>query len=711
VKVVGRRERRLAAGQNFIQPRSSFVQRSVPRSLHPPLRGRCFNCFASSHRAAACRSIVRCFHCRLPGHRFRVCPRRATAPARPQRVLVWRPVSKGPSVSPVPLSPCRAMEVVPLSDGPSAVEKAMKRTRRGQRKRKNGADAGGASGLRSVEPPVESAHNVCVLKRSGRIDRAEEGLHRALILTVVGEEGHGCALEIRDALALKFQLQAESLHLRRAAPNSFLCFFPSVEVADQIIQNGQSFFAPPFRLHVRRWSRHAFASGGGALPVLVDIELQGIPAHLWDLETAELLLGAHGLVQGLSTVSSEGVDFADMTAFSVSFWCFSLESLPDVLFLHAVEPRVNVEVGSWFPRTMVFKIAVKVIRSGDMIGADQLPPLLPDCGGDDGDRDNHRRRPPMHYHPSPSARVSALSRLGPRVSSAVAGGGPVDATSPLMVGVERMAPGSTLPSDLVVSSPVDAHSLPVLAVDEVVAPGSPDSTAQDVEWDPVDAHSLPLISDDGMMAPGALVGTVDSGPVVQLGSLVLSMAAAPSGSVIQVTEVLSGSVNVNAQFGVSVKRNIWTVEPLNRMSLFLLSKMIHGGNDASPCLKVYSRRKKLVLEPVQDEECVLSSQLQEFKNDITDPINSLLPPPQITNRRRTVPANFIPRRSRRVAKFPPELGSSSAAQVCRQLGFCDEMENISLEDANGYARLFKNGLFGSHVAALFGWQVPLVGHC
>jgi hypothetical protein len=48
------------------------------------------------------------------------------------------------------------------------------------------------------------------------------------------------------------------------------------------------------------------------------------------------------------------------------------------------------------------------------------------------------------------------------------------------------------------------------------------------------------------------------------------------------------------------------------------------------------------------------------------------------------------------------------------LGFCDEMENISLDDANGYARLFKNGLSDSHVAAvaaLFGWQVPLVGQC
>jgi hypothetical protein len=48
------------------------------------------------------------------------------------------------------------------------------------------------------------------------------------------------------------------------------------------------------------------------------------------------------------------------------------------------------------------------------------------------------------------------------------------------------------------------------------------------------------------------------------------------------------------------------------------------------------------------------------------------------------------------------------------LGFCDENENISLEDANGYAKLIENGLSSNHiaaVAALFGWQVPLGGQC
>lgn len=66
----------------------------------------------------------------------------------------------------------------------------------------------------------------------------EEELRRALIVTVVGEEGHGCAMEIMDALALKFDLQADTLHLCRAAPNSFLIFFTSMELAERVVENG-----------------------------------------------------------------------------------------------------------------------------------------------------------------------------------------------------------------------------------------------------------------------------------------------------------------------------------------------------------------------------------------------------------------------------------------------------------------------------------------
>jgi hypothetical protein len=49
------------------------------------------------------------------------------------------------------------------------------------------------------------------------IDRAEIELRHALIISVVGQYGTGCATEVRDALALRFGLDADTLRLRRAA--------------------------------------------------------------------------------------------------------------------------------------------------------------------------------------------------------------------------------------------------------------------------------------------------------------------------------------------------------------------------------------------------------------------------------------------------------------------------------------------------------------
>jgi hypothetical protein len=78
----------------------------------------------------------------------------------------------------------------------------------------------------------------------------------------------------------------------------------------------------------------------------------------------------------------------------------------------------------------------------------------------------------------------------------------------------------------------------------------------------------------------------------------------------------------------------------------------------------------------------LAPPLQEFRNAVSRPTDGLLPPPPRSTKRRkkTLPSNFRPRRSRSVAKFPLELGSSSAAHVCRHLGFCDDNENISFKD-------------------------------
>jgi hypothetical protein len=64
----------------------------------------------------------------------------------------------------------------------------------------------------------------------------------------------------------------------------------------RVISEGSSLLVPPLRLYVKRWTRQPFASGGSVLSSLIDVELRGIPAHLWGLETAEVLLGPYCLI-------------------------------------------------------------------------------------------------------------------------------------------------------------------------------------------------------------------------------------------------------------------------------------------------------------------------------------------------------------------------------------------------------------------------------
>jgi hypothetical protein len=129
------------------------------------------------------------------------------------------------------------------------------------------------------------------------------------------------------------------------------------------------------------------------------------------------------------------------------------------------------------------------------------------------------------------------------------------------------------------------------------------------------------------------------------------------------------------------------------------------------CLNVYSRRSKVGSDPSILEESVDSLPLEAFKQIITKPINGLLSPPRCNLRnKKTLPKDFMPRRSRRVAKLPPDLGNISVAKVCRHLGYFGDHEEISLENVARYVKLFKNGLSRSHVeamAALFGWEVPV----
>jgi hypothetical protein len=67
-------------GWQVVERRKKIQNVHLPRrgSL-VDLRGRCFNCFSSSHLAAVCRRPTRCFRCFEFGHQVSSCPTRHVA--------------------------------------------------------------------------------------------------------------------------------------------------------------------------------------------------------------------------------------------------------------------------------------------------------------------------------------------------------------------------------------------------------------------------------------------------------------------------------------------------------------------------------------------------------------------------------------------------------------------------------------------------------
>ena len=63
----------------------------------------------------------------------------------------------------------------------------------------------------------------------------------------------------------------------------------SVEMADLIYNGGRTFITSSVRLHIMRWTRFLNATAS-CLPSGFEVEIRGIPAHAWELSTAELLL-------------------------------------------------------------------------------------------------------------------------------------------------------------------------------------------------------------------------------------------------------------------------------------------------------------------------------------------------------------------------------------------------------------------------------------
>lgn len=193
----------------------------------------------------------------------------------------------------------------------------------------------------------------------------------------------------------------------------------------RIYNNGRPWPLSSFTLCFRRWPRLKNASAV-ELPSLVNIVLSGIPAHAWELETAEHLLGEWCWVRELH---ADTINRRDYSAFRLKAWCTKPEFIPADMELVIVEPPAQFEEQPPVKRALGYDVQVTVELDAPAMGGGGPPPPPPpppppgdSDQGDDAQR-RWRRSPMAQGAPTGqggSHRVSVHRRLGQRAE-------PVDA--------------------------------------------------------------------------------------------------------------------------------------------------------------------------------------------------------------------------------------------------------------------------------------------
>lgn len=157
-------------------------------------------------------------------------------------------------------------------------------------------------------------------------------------------------------------------------------------------------------------------------------------------------------------------------------------------------------------------------------------------------------------------------------------------------------------------------------------------------------------------------------------------------------------------------------------SLGASAAAIQSSRPATPPrpLRVYSRRKggsasrrSTTQQAGATPPSTLAAPQRQFISRISKAVGTLLPVPKIDKRRKkTVPSDSPPRRSRRIAGLGMEPAQAALPRakrtVMQSLGINNPQERLQQEDQEKYAKLFTQLLSAFHIqalASLFGWAV------
>jgi hypothetical protein len=245
------------------------------------------------------------------------------------RESVWRrispsqPATGGELLSP-PLMARGSGESTPSATGGRRKRRRAKRRRAAvgdtheQRSRSPASTSSGGLGAEGAVQHVVCVETPsCVLDFSTEMAREEAALRKALFVTVASTRPEVPAVDIIEEIAQSFNVNRANMSIHRTLPEDFLVFFPDEDTVSRVLNGGKIFRGPQFDLVFKRWTRCANASTT-SLPVLLDVEIRGIPAHAWSRATAEQLLRDSCIIDELHPTT---VLKSDYSSFMLRAWC------------------------------------------------------------------------------------------------------------------------------------------------------------------------------------------------------------------------------------------------------------------------------------------------------------------------------------------------------------------------------------------------------
>lgn len=240
--------------------------------------------------------------------------------------------------------------------------------------------------------------DACYIQRTFDVDQWEAKLaYLTVFVQVVGTRPPVQLEEARRAIAEHFQLQESSLEINRVAPpEDFLLRVPNHGALIRVLQGDRSVITPAFKLLLKPWSRLANADSGELVHHKVQIDMEGIPLHVWNRATAEELLRPFCL---LESVHPDTLERRDLSVFRIVARTTRPECIPDSRTLVVPEPAGDEAPSLLMQRTLKYNVRLCVRRLLLRLPQDsppcsppRAPPSEPDSEFDSPVENPKRRR-------------------------------------------------------------------------------------------------------------------------------------------------------------------------------------------------------------------------------------------------------------------------------------------------------------------------------